>query len=56
MDYEAFLISRTREECLKDGDTRRAVADGLAKTARVIAAAAAIVGAGPCRRGAVSPP
>ncbi len=43
MDYEVFLISRIREEFLKDGDTTRAVADGLAKTARVITAAAAIM-------------
>src|SRR4051812_13513371 len=43
MDYEVFLISRIREEYLKDGDTRRAVAEGLAKTARVITAAAAIM-------------
>ncbi|HKF83475.1 MAG TPA: MMPL family transporter, partial [Solirubrobacterales bacterium] len=43
MDYEVFLISRIREEYLKDGDTRRAVADGLAKTPRVITAAAAIM-------------
>ena len=43
MDYEVFLISRIREEYLKTGDTRRAVADGLAKTARVITAAAAIM-------------
>ncbi len=43
MDYEVFLISRIREEYLKDGDTSRAVADGLAKTARVITAAAAIM-------------
>ena len=43
MDYEVFLLSRIREEYLKDGDTRRAVADGLAKTARVITAAAAIM-------------
>ncbi len=43
MDYEVFLISRIREEYLKDGNTRRAVADGLAKTARVITAAAAIL-------------
>ena len=42
MDYEVFLISRIREEFQKD-DTRRAVADGLAKTARVITAAAAMV-------------
>ncbi|HET9593011.1 MAG TPA: MMPL family transporter [Solirubrobacterales bacterium] len=43
MDYEVFLISRIREEYLKDGNTSRAVADGLAKTARVITAAAAIM-------------
>jgi RND superfamily putative drug exporter len=43
MDYEVFLISRIREEYLKHGDTKRAVADGLAKTARVITAAAAIM-------------
>jgi putative drug exporter of the RND superfamily len=43
MDYEVFLISRIREEYLKDRDTSRAVADGLAKTARVITAAAAIM-------------
>ena len=43
MDYEVFLISRIREEYLSHGDTSRAVADGLAKTARVITAAAAIM-------------
>ncbi|MBA3300016.1 MAG: MMPL family transporter [Thermoleophilaceae bacterium] len=43
MDYEVFLISRIREEYLKDGNTRRAVADGLARTARVITAAAAVM-------------
>ena len=43
MDYEVFLISRIREEYLKHGDTSRAVADGLAKDARVITAAAAIM-------------
>ncbi len=43
MDYEVFLISRIREEYQKDGNTSRAVADGLAKTARVITAAAAIM-------------
>ena len=43
MDYEVFLISRIREEYLKHGNTTRAVADGLAKTARVITAAAAIM-------------
>jgi putative drug exporter of the RND superfamily len=43
MDYEVFLVSRIREEYLKDGNNTRAVADGLAKTARVITAAAAIM-------------
>jgi RND superfamily putative drug exporter len=43
MDYEVFLLSRMREEYLRDGQTSRAVADGLAKTARVITAAAAIM-------------
>jgi putative drug exporter of the RND superfamily len=43
MDYEVFLVSRIREEYLKHGNTREAVADGLAKTARVITAAAAIM-------------
>ncbi|HEX9967718.1 MAG TPA: MMPL family transporter, partial [Solirubrobacterales bacterium] len=43
MDYEVFLVSRIREEYLKQGRTRDAVADGLAKTARVITAAAAIM-------------
>jgi putative drug exporter of the RND superfamily len=43
MDYEVFLVSRIREEYLKHRDTRRAIADGLAKTARVITAAAAIM-------------
>ena len=43
MDYEVFLLSRVREEYLRDGDTTRAVAEGLAKTAGVITAAAAIM-------------
>jgi RND superfamily putative drug exporter len=43
MDYEVFLLSRVREEYLRHGDTGRAVTDGLAKTARVITAAAAIM-------------
>jgi putative drug exporter of the RND superfamily len=43
MDYEVFLVSRIREEYLKDHNNTRAVADGLAKTARVITAAAAIM-------------
>jgi RND superfamily putative drug exporter len=43
MDYEVFLISRIREEWLKSGDNAASVADGLATTARVITAAAAIM-------------
>ncbi len=43
MDYEVFLLSRVREEYLGSGDNATAVADGLAATARVITAAAAIM-------------
>ncbi len=43
MDYEVFLLSRVREEWKRTGDNARAVADGLASTARVITAAAAIM-------------
>ena len=43
MDYEVFLLSRVREEWLKTGDSHTSVADGLAATARVITAAAAIM-------------
>jgi RND superfamily putative drug exporter len=43
LDYEVFLLSRIREEWRRSGDNSMAVADGLAKTARVITAAAAIM-------------
>ena len=43
MDYEVFLLGRIRELWLKHGDARRAVTDGLAATAKVITAAAAIM-------------
>jgi len=43
MDYEVFLLSRIKEEHEKTGNNARAVADGLAQTARVITAAAAIM-------------
>jgi putative drug exporter of the RND superfamily len=43
MDYEVFLLSRVREEWIRTGDSRTSVADGLASTARVITAAAAIM-------------
>ncbi|MCW2939311.1 MAG: putative integral rane export protein [Actinomycetia bacterium] len=42
-DYEVFLIARIREEYDALGDTREAVTQGLARTARVITAAAAIM-------------
>ena len=43
MDYEVFLLSRVREEYVRTGDNATSVADGLAATARVITAAAAIM-------------
>jgi putative drug exporter of the RND superfamily len=43
MDYEVFLLSRIKEEWDRTGDNGKAVADGLASTARVITAAAAIM-------------
>jgi RND superfamily putative drug exporter len=43
MDYEVFLLSRIREEYQRTGETHSAVSEGLAKTARVITAAAAIM-------------
>jgi len=43
MDYEVFLLSRVREEYEHTRNNATAVADGLAATARVITAAAAIM-------------
>ncbi|MDH3755632.1 MAG: MMPL family transporter [Acidimicrobiia bacterium] len=43
MDYEVFLLSRIKEEFDRTGDAVNSVADGLAATARVISAAAAIM-------------
>ena len=43
MDYEVFLLSRIREEYLLSGNNSEAVSGGLAGTARVITAAAAIM-------------
>ena len=43
MDYEVFLLSRIKEEYDRTGDNAVAVADGLAKSARVITASAAIM-------------
>jgi RND superfamily putative drug exporter len=43
MDYEVFLISRVREEWVRQRNASAAVADGIALTGRVISAAAAIM-------------
>src|SRR5262249_44958377 len=43
MDYEVFLISRVREAWVRTQDNSRAITIGLASTARVITAAAAIM-------------
>jgi putative drug exporter of the RND superfamily len=43
MDYEVFLLSRTREEWDARHDNERAVALGLEKTGRIITAAAIIM-------------
>jgi RND superfamily putative drug exporter len=43
MDYEVFLMSRIREERERSGDAAQAVVAGVARTARVITAAAAIM-------------
>lgn len=40
MDYEVFLLSRMREEWLRTGDNRQAIALGLEKTGSVITNAA----------------
>ena len=43
MDYEVFLLTRIRERYLATGDTQRAVAEGLATSARTITSAALIM-------------
>jgi RND superfamily putative drug exporter len=43
MDYEVFLLSRIREEYLRTGDNRSAVAAGLERTGRLITAAAGLL-------------
>jgi RND superfamily putative drug exporter len=43
MDYEVFLLSRIRERYAATGDTRTAVAEGLATSARTISSAALIM-------------
>ena len=43
MDYEVFLVSRIREQWLREGDASTAVTEGITLTGRVITAAAAIM-------------
>ncbi|MEA2376043.1 MAG: putative drug exporter of the superfamily [Thermoleophilaceae bacterium] len=43
MDYEVFLLTRIRERYDATGDTRRAVAEGLTRSARTISSAALIM-------------
>ena len=43
MDYEVFIVSRIKEERERLGDAREAVIAGLARTSRVITAAALIM-------------
>jgi uncharacterized membrane protein YdfJ with MMPL/SSD domain len=43
MDYEVFLLTRIRERYEATGDTRTAVAEGLAASARTISSAALIM-------------
>ena len=43
MDYEVFLISRIREEWDNHHDASRAIREGIARTGRVITAAAAVM-------------
>ncbi len=45
MDYEVFLMSRIRERYMAHGDNDRAVAEGLASSARTISSAALIMSA-----------
>ena len=43
MDYQVFLLSRIKERYDESGDTRDAVAFGVASTARIITGAALII-------------
>ncbi len=43
MDYEVFLLTAVRQAYLRHGDNRRAVAEGLGSTGRVITSAALIM-------------
>jgi RND superfamily putative drug exporter len=43
MDYEVLLVSRIHEEYVRTGDNRRAVAEGLQRSGRLITGAAAVM-------------
>jgi RND superfamily putative drug exporter len=43
MDYEVFLLSRIKEEYDQTGDNTHSVAVGLARTGRIVTAAAALI-------------
>jgi RND superfamily putative drug exporter len=43
MDYEVFLLSRVKEEFDRTGDNARSVELGLARTGRIVTAAALII-------------
>lgn len=43
MDYEVFILSRVREEYLRDGDNNAAIARGLAATGGLISSAALLL-------------
>ena len=45
MDYEVFLVSRVREEWVASRDSSAAIREGLARTGRVVTAAAAVMAA-----------
>ncbi|WP_396024812.1 MMPL family transporter [Actinomadura sp. 9N215] len=43
MDYEVFLLARIKEEYDRTGDNRTAIVTGLAKTGRIVTAAALVL-------------
>lgn len=43
MDYEVFVLSRIREEWLATGNNQRSVCAGLARTGRIVTAAAVVM-------------
>ncbi|NMO51629.1 MMPL family transporter [Actinoplanes sp. TBRC 11911] len=43
MDYEVFILARTREEYDRSGDTRTAIVEGIGRTGRLVTSAALIL-------------